>query len=446
MNKKRRSFWKRPSTWVLTPVALILLCIGWLTVREVQASRAITTELNQLRSEGFPVDNQTTQDYFEATTHREGTQAWAEVAGLLGDQWLSILASDLQYVGSSKIPTFLDPKQPWEQEADVAEYLVHVRPIIEKIHQATEYPTPVWQPIHFDGIGTLLGPIQQSRSISRTLQLDAEYAIYTQESERALQDIRSMDGVAKAYDWDIFVVAKFVASAAMMVKYNTICRSLYSSPWSIDQLEELRSLVDTPPDVVAQWPSLIASERATTLESLGDYESLRRWNSQDHYPRLVALLMSLPSAKLSYLNHTAAWQSLGGDFSSMLEASNKLTHEQIAASSDFPRIDNIIDGLFGSWYPQAVQSLARNEDFRRFTKTALAIKQFHLSNQRWPDRLGELETVGLNASDWTTIDRGQFGYEAKDNQVTIWTYHSGDAIPTTPSTDEDLQYTTTVIR
>jgi hypothetical protein len=71
----------------------------------------------------------------------------------------------------------------------------------------------------------------------------------------------------------------------------------------------------------------------------------------------------------------------------------------------------------------AAATYARNERETRWTLTAVAIKEFQLQRQRWPDSLDELTSVGLSASDWMATDSDAFGYQISDDdgEAILWT-------------------------
>lgn len=97
------------------------------------------------------------------------------------------------------------------------------------------------------------------------------------------------------------------------------------------------------------------------------------------------------------------------------------------------------------WMPsfRFSQWLEREEDSRRFALTAVAIKRFELKHGRWPDRLDELDGVGVRASDRRTVSGGPFGYEVADDSAYLWSYrhYKEDAVAATRATidadDED---------
>ncbi len=239
--QRRRLAW---FVWLLgLPLTIFAILIGVVCFRELQAARHVEAELTRLRAVGQPVDNVTMAKWFERRTSPEGTAAWDEVLYLASSPVIQDLSGDLPIVGQGKRLTNLIPGSDWPAEKDVADYLQRVKPVLDLTHAATKFPTPVWFPLQFDGFSTLLEQWQNSRSVVRMLALDAEHACYQGESTRALRDIQSIEGTAKAFDSQAFMVGDLVCMAIRYQEFSAIQRSLRASIWDADQLAALRELV-----------------------------------------------------------------------------------------------------------------------------------------------------------------------------------------------------------
>ena len=125
----------------------------------------------ELDAAGIPMDDASAERAFFNQTRREGTHDWAEVLSMLGNSWVTSLGAELPYVGTGKIPVRLDPDSAWPQLDAAGKYLQIVAPVLQRVRVAAKHPAPVWQPIHFHGLGTLLGPIQDARHVANNLQL-----------------------------------------------------------------------------------------------------------------------------------------------------------------------------------------------------------------------------------------------------------------------------------
>lgn len=414
-----RRLWQKPLNWLLATAVVIVAFVGWLAIREVRADQAIRAEITRLRSAGLPVDNATMAAQFAESTHPEGTQAWAEILDLCSSSWLSSIGSTegFPYVSNGQVPAQINAGENWELQEEVDAYLEIVSPVLSRIHEAGQYPKPVWQPITFNGFSTLLEPVQISRSANQLLQLDAEAALHKQDAARTLQNIESMFHLTDAFDWNNFGVTKLVAIAKRHGAHEIIRRSLSADCWTTEDLKKLRSFVATPESLSLAWPLIVNSERAMLLTNIRD-RPLVDASYDDQLPPY--LLTWLPSVQLELLQKSEGWENLAtNSLSQMRRDATRIGSAQEASGSIIGKFyDNVMTG-----YPSFVSALLRQEDGRRFTLCALAVKQFQLENDAWPKLLSELESVGLAPSDWRTLEAGEFGFEVENDVAYIWSYY-----------------------
>ena len=161
------------------------------------AYRELNDKLQAIRQTDEPIDDASMAAHFEKSTHKEGTAAWSEA--LLLARSANAIANGLPIVGDGSLPRDFRPGVEWPDEPRVAEFLKEIRPLLKKIDDADDFPKPVSMPIDFNGFSTTLEAYQQVRSLARILNLDANHALFHNESERALRDIRSIQAVAKFF-------------------------------------------------------------------------------------------------------------------------------------------------------------------------------------------------------------------------------------------------------
>ncbi len=382
--QRRRLAW---FVWLLgLPLTIFAILIGVVCFRELQAARHVEAELTRLRAVGQPVDNVTMAKWFERRTSPEGTAAWDEVLYLASSPVIQDLSGDLPIVGQGKRPTNLIPGSDWPAEKDVADYLQRVKPVLDLTHAATKFPTPVWFPLQFDGFSTLLEQWQNSRSVVRLLALDAEYACYQGEAARALQDIQSIEGTAKAFDSQAFIVGDLVCMAMRYQEFSAIQRSLRASIWDADQLAALRELVIKPIEIKEHFNNSMASERAMAFsEVFKDPQSLGQVVMGSNFPIWLA-----PSGKLRVIERYASMQGFSGGFAELAAFAKRTEAELIKVKSNTLNFDashlvlQTLTPALGAY----VGALERQENARRLTLTAIGIKQFQLKQQVGPQALG----------------------------------------------------------
>ena len=266
------------------------------------------------------------------------------------------------------------------------ERLHEVRPLIAQIEQAGRYPAPVWQPIAFSGIETLLPEIHNSRAVVRLLHLEVLHALYHRDTERALRGLSAMQATAAAFEWDFCMVADRVGLALRNLHHDAIRQSLAETDWEPAQLDQLLAQVRHPRDVPARWHRIVAGERAMTLAWLqGSREDLEGMLPRGS-PRYPPTLLLIPSGTKKYLDHMAAFQLLGEQGVLGITA-RALDCQKEVSRPNRRRFDELLSSLFLPAVAAMATSYEREEVDRRLTRTALGVKRYRVSEGRWPARL-----------------------------------------------------------
>ena len=417
----RKQLMKKRLKWVgivsLVPVVFVVAVLCYLGIQESIAAGELKQKLTNIRQAGEPVDNESLARFFEGMSHKEGTEAWTEILDLSQAVNSSVnYTSKLPIVGQGELPSPLIPGSDWADEALVAEYLKEIRPVLKRLYQADSFPKPVWMPLAFDGIYTLLPQIQESRSLARFLELDAMHALYHKDSDRALKDIVAMRSVADAFDWRFCLVTNLVNLAHLGLQRNTIERSLAMNVWSEEQLSSLSEQVKQRYDVVDSWRQSFAGERAMAYSFLDN--PAKRIAEMDNNP--IARLPVLSSTRLALLAAYEELQHCAVAGEAGLLDRTKNVEQQLVSTRFQVSIQNIYLGLLMPGIQAYASAFDRLETGRRFTLTSIAIKQYQLKNKRWPKSLSELTEVGLMLEDWTTTNHQTFGYEVDGEMAYAW--------------------------
>jgi len=386
--------------------------------RETVASSDLKRKLDELRQAGQPFDNDSLALYFEKLSHKEGTAAWSEILTLSRASRAGTGANDLPIVGTGKYPHELQPGSAWPDEPRVAEYLEQVRPIIKRVQLADSFPKPVWMPVRFDGLSTLLEETQESRLAVRILELDCAYALYHNESERALKDIDAMRSVADAFNWPFCMSTQWIAIASLGIQRASIDRSLDMNVWNEEQLTKLSAQVDKPYDIAQAWRAGYAGELAMVNASLDNLsESLPRESMGNQLLQLPIM----PSTRLEILRVYETWQRLSDDGGEGLaERANANLATQFATQRY--SLTNMYLSFFLLNSTQIIFNFDGLEMGRRLTHTSLAVKRFQVKNNRWPKNLSELSDVGLVQKDWRATKKESFGYAVEGDRAFVWSY------------------------
>ena len=393
------------------PVLILCCCIAWYGIHEWRAASVVDARLQQIRSEGSPVDNDSLEAYFLKHASQVGTVAWSEIGAFCA----SAMGRDkLPIVGSGKIVNLSENP---DVRAQVDDFLERMEPVVAKIHAASELPTPVYQPTAFQGHGTLLGALQQSQQIMNVTCLDADFAVQTGDTARALRDFQSMQGVAEAFNWDFFLVGKSIYLSHLAERWRAMARSLKADHWNAEELDELRNMVGPSPNTAASWRRSLDGERAMWIEHLSSaVENLDTATLAGDVPLLVFLWHGPYRTQVSLLDQLQLYREMASDdLAGFVKRGQELALRQ-----------NAIQGAPFQYYlsTQFLNSLPahflRIENDRRLLLTAIACKQFQLKFERWPEQLSELTQVGSKPSEWTTVDNGPLGYTRDGDSVKVW--------------------------
>jgi len=416
----RKSFWKRKAfLFVAIPMSIAMIVFVYFAAVQFQAARRFKAEVERIRLANLPIDADSQNDWFIANTSREHSDAWAEII-LLGSVVTdeSDVMENLPYIGTAELPLSIDPDQPWANKPMVAQWLEMTKPLIEKIHAVSGSKAPTWQPLRFEGVMTLLEPIQSSRNIARILQVEIEHALYVGDSERAMRGLRSLDGLVYAFDWKICLVTDLVTTALRGIHFSMIQRSLGLDIWTAEQLVELSAQITEKQDVSDRWRTVIAGERGLMFDEVLTHGV---W-IEDGLPGGIKFFFSIPSVRQRLLFAYSQVEPIADQGIESL-AKNAETFEKqffVDTAGRFS-IDDIGVNLFFPAIQAYASALVRDEDSRRLTLTAIAIKRYQLANGQFPERLKQLKDVGLKPSDWTTVPGNEFGYD-KEGPAYLWCY------------------------
>jgi hypothetical protein len=404
------------------PLGIFSLALIGVGVREWQASRRLEDELARIRAAGLPTDDATMSQWFQQATRTEGTAAWGELLRLAGGSALPSAAFEaLPYIGNAQPPTVIEPGGNWPEEPLVTEFLSWMRPVIEQLHDARDYPTPVWQPIEFQGFQTLLEELQESRSLIRLLQVEVEHALHHGEAERALRGLNSMRGVAEAFDWEICLVADLVHRALVGVHQSMILRSLACDLWTEEHLDQLLEQLGPPIEADGKWQRVFAGERAMTASALMNPASQLDLGQGSPF----WLLVKLPSQREAWIRAYDAMLAVGeGPLDGLLDRARELEASwQVSRPNgrgSFFDLTRVQVSLFFPALEAYANAFVRSENGRRLARTALAVKKYHLRNGTWPTELQQLEQVGLKASDWRIVSGEPLGYQVDGAVAYVW--------------------------
>ncbi|AMV32695.1 hypothetical protein VN12_11270 [Pirellula sp. SH-Sr6A] len=430
MRRKQRSGFLSWKIWVgiaATPLAVALMAALALGLYEWRAASDLQKKIASYQQTGEPYDDASLDSWYQAGTHKEGTQAWLDVISAMQ---ISSVAQDLPILGSDHpLPFELRSGAEWGDAENVAGFLSLMKPVRAQILEALKFPKPVYFPIEFHGVDTLLVHLQEARSISRLLMLDFEYAYYTGDTHRAMEDLDAMLGISKVFDSPGFLISELITAALRGMYTESILRSLTHNQWNEADLEKLLSDLKSPHYTPERWKNSIHGERALS----GTFSS-REWRAGEQMA--LTLFPLTPSGRLKHLNWMDEVAGLHRVPLASLKTAGRELNERIRDHMSGPSFDGSAVYM-GMVFP-AVESVAnafvRTENTRQWARVAVAIRLYKLRKQQWPTSLSDLHDVDLGPADVQLVEGGRYGYEVEDGTAYLWTtdFGTGNLSPQRP--------------
>ncbi len=404
------------SLYLLLAAPLIaLLCVFALGFKwERDAAEEVNATLTTLTRDGHPVGNHSLTEWFDSHTTQQASSQWDDI--LVATDGLHIRFSDVLPLDDEPR---LEPNQPWADAEIMQRYAEQARPIIEAIKRVPTHPRPVWQPVVFEGFQTTYPGLDETRSINRLLMREFRVAVDQQDPARAIHALQLMPKVADAFDWQIGILSDLIYFAAVEEHRAQIRESLAVGFWKTEEsLLQLREQVNREQNLHDRWDTAVAAERAFLLAEFGitsDGPNHFQQESQiDFFPfGLTDMMGELLMERYQRWEDAETIKA----FEPWPPQARSLRHEDgddiwtySILAVPVSNAEIFLDKFFGD-PSSAAARFYRFELNRRWTLTAIAIKQFQKRYERFPNELSELSDVGLTESDWMVNSQESFGYE-----------------------------------
>lgn len=240
------------------PLVVFGACFGFDFIHRKSSNDLLAKYREKALQEGAPVDAQSFVRWYERRTHSEGSERW----GRIGQMILTPVNPERTPVlGNCQLPNILDPNEPWNEAEYVKTYLQHTAVVRHEIIEALKSPAPVRIPMKFVGTGTESEFQKSMPLICRYLGLDFEYACYTNDRQRALDDIRLIGNSIDALNSDFLIAGGSTHLILQQIKDSWIRRSLRSSQWTEMELRELLELSNSSCISNKQWHDIFFTHR-----------------------------------------------------------------------------------------------------------------------------------------------------------------------------------------
>lgn len=417
---------------VFAPIVALGLVFGYGFMQRTTDSTWCNNRLLELRDAGFPIDDRSLSQSVQASTSPEHT-----------DELLLMLSAQKSFSSSGlsmKLPDsdeLVGKDETWEAAAFMAETSSDRSVVVKKINAIGELNQAIWVPVHFNAFNSMLPEYQQSRSLIRRCQEQFRHHFHEGDHEAAIDDLQAMDRIRKQIGKLPYAVVYLIDIAFLDVLHQTIGESLAMDQWSEAELEQIRDFVDQSIIGEYDWPMVVYGEQAAVLETLGIHPgAIGSMSSRVHsgLSQGMAPVGISPVHLRSFLecgDDLATLENVGEDgFASTIDEAmekhgykNRKTLDEVVIVGGPFASQYAIDYLMSAW--QAIGgAITRAEMTRKATLSAIAIKQYQLTQNEWPEKLSDLKSVGLTSADYRHNSRSDFGYQRaqqRDEGVWLWT-------------------------
>jgi len=233
------------------------------------ANWALKSDLAKIRAAGLPTTREELNDFYVIPEEEvDSTEMWLTAIQNLDDSEFQAQAEHLPFVGNGTVP---NPGEEWEQLDDARKFVSEFKELLKSIHAAADVGGMVRFPVDFSqGIYTTLPDTQNSRTVTRLLQLEAHVALNDGDNIRVMHDILAMFALSDALQTEPCMISQLIRMALHAIGCDAIQTLLPACKWDDEQLAILQQSV-----VNARFSDSIRTgllgERATTLTEISKF-------------------------------------------------------------------------------------------------------------------------------------------------------------------------------
>ncbi|QEF99538.1 hypothetical protein Mal15_36030 [Stieleria maiorica] len=305
---------------------------------------------------------------YDANTSTDNSARWETLA-------FAVQGLEIRFDGLLETT---DQAGAWQIAPDVLQrFSDEAQPLIDEMKQLLADETPVWNP-------NVVGPMwdietRGSLPFMHLLEIEFHAAVVDKDADRALETLQLLVDIAPAMDYSAAFRFYLWHAPASSTHQRLIAESLFAGFW--DEPNQLTRLQDQ-----------LSAFQQLSADRAGLYEP---WDP--------LLAIDLHSAKWNYqYENDLQNRSLVAKLAGVLVGSGTAQQLSSHQMSTEDAIDSLETGL-------------------RLTRTAIAVKQYRLQENRWPSDLALLEKIGLGRDDYTADPYSEFGYEVGADAIAkIW--------------------------
>ena len=427
----------------------LIFCVGssttWWIIRTT-AARSLNEKLSSLAAKGLPIDDASTAMFHRELTSAEHLDEWLTVLNTLASKDFVSSCSSLPIVGSgeSSIPL---PGEPWQEEAQAEQFMQQYSTVMKSLLELSQDNGPVRFPLEFNSVNTLLPNTQNMRAAARILQLESILAARVGDAEREFRAINGIIGCALANRGEPFFVSQLVSFAIHGIAIRDIQSAAESNRLTAEQLAKLRARLSPFSDIRSPFITSLKGELGTATTALRN-------------PGMQEGLLDKPFASASKLIfHSGLGDRTARKHAERLEAALEIQTEDLQSfladcenwvqQNDSGSLVRRLEDSLGQYCSPGLSNfsttLVRTKMSNDLAILAIATRQFEFANGHLPAGLLELESQGLDLTQFHCLDRNLPGYvrnesttsDSDASRAILWSFEpkpsSDNPVPKLPS-------------
>ena len=217
-------------------VGLIVAAMFWLF-----DTSALDKELAALRSQGLPTNATELNAFYSVPAGvTDTTELWNAAVSAVTAANISQRAAKLPVVGTGPTPV-PEPGTEWVEREASRTFLKELDSEFRAIMRAADAGGMARFPIDFaSGANTLLLHVQEARTISRLLTLNAHVHAHDGDDQQVLRDVIAIFAVSDSLSGEPTMISQLVRIAVHAIGNQLAVQMLPHSQWSDEELESLQ--------------------------------------------------------------------------------------------------------------------------------------------------------------------------------------------------------------
>ncbi|WP_146524565.1 hypothetical protein [Novipirellula artificiosorum] len=407
----------------------IAIFSAWKSQRYCESGLQLVTGLER------PMAPTALADWYDARSSKADTVKWQEL------EMASVAVNYLERVSNmnhrNRSLSWVPPGESSRTAERNERFATLVKPIVDQLKAMPEPGQPVWHPLDYDNLTLQSMPAP----VSAVLMFEMSDAYHQGDTRRAIEAIRLGDQLLGPRSKTAIQIPQF----HQQMVGRLIRLSLRDNLWSEPDLAEIQQLMSAQGDAEESWRNHVTMDALRVAPWLLDHYRGSRYRHYAHGTNPLSQDRSgewrvVPSEAIGIVDqytHAVQLEGQPGTADHSNSAARTLPSRFPRPWNDEPQKRFYFDqwlkmpyvdpnpdiSSIGNNLPSFAQQLVDHTKDQRFTRTAIALKQYQMKFDRYPETLNELTKVGLPASAMLGSEGKPFYYrvEKQGESVTVGT-------------------------